>query len=43
VLLTSGYAADSSIDFSHPFELLRKPYRREALAQAIRRNLAHED
>jgi CheY-like chemotaxis protein len=40
VLLTSGYdeqatAAESARDF----ELLRKPYRREQLAEALKRNL----
>ena len=40
VLLTSGYD-DPSIQNESPqrFELLRKPYRREALAAAIRRNI----
>ena len=40
VLLTSGYD-DPSIQIESPqrFELLRKPYRREALATAIRRNI----
>ena len=43
VLLTSGYhdtAASSRLDAPGSFELLRKPYRREQLAAAIRRNLS---
>jgi CheY-like chemotaxis protein len=41
VLLTSGYEepATSAAGAAPPFELLRKPYRREQLAAALRRNL----
>ena len=43
VLLTSGYereAAEESPGSPTPFELLRKPYRREELAQALRAVIA---
>lgn len=40
VVLTSGYDDPSvQMESHHRFELLRKPYRREALAAAIRRNI----
>ncbi|WP_147652685.1 PAS domain S-box protein [Vulcaniibacterium gelatinicum] len=39
VLLTSGYDAPAA-DAAGQFELLRKPYRREQLAAAVRRTLA---
>ena len=42
VLLTSGYADPTqapSLGDGASFELLRKPYRREQLGEAIRRNL----
>ena len=44
VLLTSGYAhpeTGSAAADGSAFELLRKPYRREQLAAAVRRQLAH--
>lgn len=40
VLLTSGYDEPASVASPAPgFELLRKPYRREQLGIAVRRNL----
>jgi two-component SAPR family response regulator len=41
ILLTSGYddPAQTTASTSETFELLRKPYRREQLAAAARRNL----
>jgi PAS domain S-box len=41
VLLTSGYRGrqDEPEDSATPFELLRKPYRREQLVEAVRRTL----
>jgi CheY-like chemotaxis protein len=41
VLLTSGYdePATTTTGAASPFELIRKPYRREQLAVALRRNL----
>lgn len=43
ILLTSGYDDDSAAEMakssSEDFELIRKPYRREQLAVAVRRNL----
>lgn len=42
VLLTSGYEDSANGIESEAFELLRKPYRLEDLAAALRRNLDHE-
>ena len=39
VLLTSGYEEPLAVAGAEQYELLRKPYRREELALAIRRNL----
>jgi len=39
VLLTSGYEETLPVAGAEQYELLRKPYRREELALAIRRNL----
>jgi CheY-like chemotaxis protein len=42
ILMTSGYndpAAAEKSDGDHAFELLRKPYRRELLAEAVWRSL----
>ena len=42
VLLTSGYADPTqapTVGHDTDFELLRKPYHREQLGEAIRRNL----
>jgi hypothetical protein len=37
VLLTSGYEFDAARLAPNSFELLRKPYRRERLGEALRR------
>jgi PAS domain S-box-containing protein len=39
VLLTSGYNDDDALRAGDTFELLRKPYRREQLAEALQRHL----
>lgn len=43
VLLASGYDEPATAAAKPQFELLRKPYRREQLATALRRNLASQD
>jgi CheY-like chemotaxis protein len=39
VLLASGYNETAARSGELPFELLRKPYRREQLAEAVQRQL----